>query len=146
MRIKDPFIGWAMLNVLAIAVAIVRIIENRPYTISLIIASLLTLVSVYLLILRKVDGPLFINALEDERLWHISVNAQRIAFWFLFISIWCLAVALEFLNPVFLKEYFSLCLAAIGTAGLFIYMFCFVWQKYKVDDFLDESENPKAID
>jgi len=137
MFIKNSFsltIGWAMLTVLAIAVAIGRIQKHSSYQVSLIIAVLMFIVFVYLLILRKVDGPSFIHSLNDERLWRISAQAQRNSFWFLFISIWCLAAALEFLNSVFLKEYISLFLAAIGTVGLFIYMFCFVWQKYRVED------------
>lgn len=133
---KNSFvtIGWALLTVLAIAVAAIRIIRQSPYHISLIIALLMLIIFVYLLILRKIDGPLFMNGLNDERLWQISVKAQRNSFWFLFISIWCLAAALEFFNPTFLNEYFSLALAVIGTIGLFIYMFCFIWQKYRVQD------------
>lgn len=127
-------IGWAMLTVLAIAVAMVRILKHSSYHVSLIIAVLMFIVFVYLLILRRVDGPSFVHTLNDERLWRISVKAQRYSFWFLFISIWCLAAALEFFNPDFLKEYISLFLASIGTVGLFIYMFCFVWQKYRVQD------------
>ncbi len=133
---KDSFviIGWALLTVLAIAVAAIRIIRQSPYHISLIIALLMLIIFVYLLILRKIDGPLFMNGINDERLWQISVKAQRNSFWFLFISIWCLAAVLEFFDPAFLKEYFSLALAVIGTIGLFIYMFCFIWQKYRVQD------------
>jgi len=123
-----------MLTVLAIAVAILRIIRHSPYHISLIIAVLMFIVLIYLLILRRVDGSSFIHSLNDERLWRISAQAQRNSFWFLFISIWCLAVALEFLDSVFLQEYIGLFLASIGTVGLFIYMFCFVWQKYRVQD------------
>ncbi len=127
-------LGWAMLTVLAIAVAVVRIIKQSPYHISLIIAVLMSIVFVYLFILRRIDGPSFMNALNDERLWQISVKAQRNSFWFLFISIWCLAAGLEFFDPAFLKKNISLVLASIGTIGLFIYMFCFVWQKYRVQD------------
>jgi len=137
MLIKNAFsltIGWAMLTVLAIAVAIVRIQKHQSYHISLIIAVLMFIVFVYLLILRRVDGPSFMHTLNDERLWRISAQSQRNSFWFLFIGVWCLAAALEFFDPVFLKEYISLVLASIGTVGLFIYMFCFVWQKYRVED------------
>jgi uncharacterized membrane protein len=136
MFIKNSFsltIGWAMLTVLAIAVAIVRILKHSSYHVSLIIAVLMFIVFIYLLILRRVDGPSFMYSLNDERLWRISATAQRNSFWFLFISIWCLAAALEFFDPFFLKQYISLFLASIGTVGLFIYMFCFVWQKYRVE-------------
>ncbi|HNX29057.1 MAG TPA: hypothetical protein PKN87_06550 [Syntrophomonadaceae bacterium] len=126
--------GWAMLTALAITVAAVRIITKSPYHISLIIAVLMLILLIYLFILRKIDGTSFIDSVNDERLRQISVNAQRNAFWFLFISIWGMAVALEFFDPVILKQYISLFLAAIGTIGLFIYMLCFVWQKYRVDD------------
>ncbi len=135
MGIKDRAgltIGWALLTVLAIAVAAVRIIKQSPYEISLIIAVLMFIVFVYVFILRRIDGHLFVNALNDERLWQISTKAQRNSFWFLFISIWCLAAVLEFFDPALLKEYISMVLAAIGTIGLFIYMLCFVWQKYRV--------------
>lgn len=137
MRIKNVFtniIGWGMLNVLAFAIAIMRMINNKPYHISLTIAVLMFIVFVYVLILRRIDGPSFIDSLNDERLWDISVNAKSISFWFLFISVWCLSAALEFFNSSILKENVSLFLAAIGTLGLFIYMSCFVWQKYKVED------------
>lgn len=127
-------VGWAMLTVLAIAVAAARIIKQSPYQVSLIIAILMSIVFIYLFILRRIDGPLFMNALEDERLGQISVKAQSNSFWFLFISIWCLAAGLEFFDPAFLKKHISLVLASIGTMGLFIYMFCFVWQKYRVND------------
>ena len=126
-------IGWAMLTVLAIAAAIMRIQNHKSYHISLIIAVLMFIVFVDLLILRRVDGASFMHSLNDERLWQISAQAQRISFWFLLIGIWCLAAALEFFDSVFLREYISLFLAAIGTIGLFIYMFCFVWQKYRVE-------------
>jgi|GEM_PF-1813493 hypothetical protein len=137
MLVKNAFaltIGWAMLTVLAIAVAIMRIQNHSSYHISLIIAVLMFIVFVYLLILRRVDGASFMHSLNDERLWRISAQAQRNSFWFLFISIWCLAATIEFFNPVFLKDYMSLILASIGTVGLFIYMFCFVWHKYRVQD------------
>lgn len=137
MFIKNSFsltIGWAMLTVLAISVAVMRIIQQSSYQISLLIAVLMFIVFIYILILRRVDGPSFMHSLNDERLWHISATAQRVSFWFLFISIWCLAAALEFLEPIFLMKYISLFLASIGTTGLFIYMFCFVWQKYRVQD------------
>lgn len=127
-------IGWIMLTVLAIAVAAVRIIKQNPYHVSLIIAVLMLSLLIYLLILRKIDGPSFMDSVSDERLRQISVKAQRNSFWFLFISIWGLAVVLEFFDPAMLKEYISLFLAAIGTTGLFIYMFGFVWQKYRVQD------------
>lgn len=127
-------IGWAMLTVLAIAVAVVRIIKHNPYHISLIIAVSMYIVLMYLLVQHRIDGPSFIHGLNDERLWQISAQAPRNSFWFLFISLWCLAAALEFINSAFLMEYISLILAAIGTIGLFIYMFCFVWQKYRVQD------------
>ncbi|MDD3023587.1 MAG: DUF2178 domain-containing protein [Syntrophomonadaceae bacterium] len=137
MDIKNKFgliTGWAMLTLLAIAVVVGRIIKHSPYHIALIIAILMFILLIYLLILRRIDGPSFAHSLHDERLWHISVKAQRNSFWFLFISIWGLAVIMEFYNPDFLKEYISLILAAIGTLGLVIFVICFVWQKYRVED------------
>lgn len=128
----NALMGWAMLTILVIAVTIVRLMKDSAYLISLTIAALMFIVLVYLLILRRIDGPSFFDSLNDERLRHISVNAQRSSFWFLFVAIWCLAAVIEFFNPAFLKEYISLCLASIGTVGLFIYMFSFIWQKYRV--------------
>jgi len=125
-------IGWAILTVLAIAVAIVRIINHSPYYISLIIAILMFILLIYLSILRRVDGTSFYDSLNDERLWQISGKAQRYSFWFLFISIWCLAVALELFGQAFFGGHISLVLAVIGTVGLLIYMFGFVWHKYRV--------------
>ncbi|MEN6460889.1 MAG: hypothetical protein ABFC94_05910 [Syntrophomonas sp.] len=127
-------VGWVMLTVLAITVSAVRIIKQNPYHVSLIIAVLMLSLLIYLFTLRKIDGPSFMDSVNDERLRQISVKAQRNSFWFLFICVWGLAVALEFFDPALLKEYISLFLAAIGTIGLFIYMFCFVWQKYRVQD------------
>ncbi|MGE5397032.1 MAG: hypothetical protein ACM3MK_05785, partial [Chitinophagales bacterium] len=127
-------IAWAMLTLLAIAVAVERIIRHSPYYIALIIAVLMFVLLIYFLVLRKIDGPAFDNSWNDERLWHISVKAQRNSFWFLFLSIWGLAAIMEFWNSAFLKESISLILAAIGTIGLLIYAVCFVWQKYRVQD------------
>ncbi len=137
MNIKNSsglITGWAMLTLLAIAVAVGGIIKHSPYYIALIIAILMFVLLIYLLILRRIDGPSFAYSFHDERLWHISIKAQRNSFWFLFISIWGLAAIMEFCNSVFLKESISLILAAIGTIGLLIYAVCFVWQKYGVQD------------
>ncbi|MGE5380603.1 MAG: hypothetical protein ACM3NT_05995 [Methylocystaceae bacterium] len=137
MLMKDTvgvLIGWVMLSVLAAAVTVVRFINHTPFLVSLIITILMFLVLVYLLILRWIDGPSFLNSANDERLWRISANAQRLSFWFLFISTWCLAAIIEFFNPVLLKQYISFFLASMGTVGLFIYMFSFIWQKYRVYD------------
>lgn len=128
------FVGWAMLTALAIAVAVVRIIKHSPYHISLIIAVLMFIVLIYVLILNKIDGHYFINSINDERLHHIAFKSQSKSFWFLFVSIWCLALVIEFFDPTMLHEYISLILAAIGTIALFIYMLCFVWQKFRVHD------------
>lgn len=135
MEIKNSLgaiIGWASLTVLAVAVALFRIVRHNPYHIAVIIAVLMIIILVYVFILRRIDGPLYMNSLNDERLRHISNKAQRNSFWFLFMSIWSMAAVLEFFDPYLLREYISLALAAIGTAGLFIYMLSFVWQKYKV--------------
>lgn len=128
------FVGWTMLTALAIAVAVVRIIKHSPYHISLIIAVLMFIVLIYVLILNKIDGPSFINSINDERLHHIAFKSQSNSFWFLFVSIWCLVLVIEFFDPTMLHEYISLVLAAIGVIALFIYMLCFVWQKFRVHD------------
>lgn len=125
-------IGWALLTVLAIAVAIIRIVNHSPYFVSLIIAILMFILLLYFSILRRVDGTSFYDSLKDERLWQISGRAQRYSFWFLFISVWCLAATVEFFGQAFFRGHISLVLSAIGTIGLLIYMFGFVWHKYKV--------------
>jgi hypothetical protein len=132
MRIKNVFIGWATLNLLAIIIASVRIIEKRPYYITLTVAILMFIVLVYELISLRVDGPLFFISENDERLWDISYKSKSNAFWFLFVSVWCLALTLELFDPVSLKKYVALFLAAIGAISLFTYMFSFIWHKYKV--------------
>ncbi|NLI92996.1 MAG: hypothetical protein GX434_12630 [Peptococcaceae bacterium] len=64
-------IGWAMLTILAIFFSITRFIRHDPYYITLTIAVLMFLVLVYLLILRRIDGPSSKYELDDEHKYKV---------------------------------------------------------------------------
>lgn len=123
---------WGVLTVIAIAVAVVNLLSVHFYFMILSTAVLMTIVFLYQWISYRIDGSSYAKAFDDERLWQVSFYTLRNSSLYFFLSIWLLAVALNFPGFEFLKEHISAVLAIIVVLGMLIHAVSFTWKKYRV--------------
>ncbi len=134
MKRTDPrrlLIGSGLFTLAFDFTAVYGVYTAQAGEMVLLLAGAVSLLFIYLLIIYHVDGITFKNTLIDERLNIISAKAQRNSFWFLFCSIWILAILL---NVHLLAPYLhmEIVLPIIGVGSLLIQMISFLWYKYRI--------------
>lgn len=134
MKRMDPrwlLIAGGLFTLAFDSIAVYGVYTAQAGEMVLLLAGAVSLLFIYMLIIYRVDGITFKNTLLDERLSIISAKAQRNSFWFLFCSIWALAILLNFhrLAPYLHME---IVLPILGVSCLLIQMISFLWYKYRV--------------
>ncbi|MGE5397211.1 MAG: hypothetical protein ACM3MK_06695 [Chitinophagales bacterium] len=134
MKRMDPrwlLIGWGVFALAFDFMAVYGVYTAQAGKMILLLAGAVSFLFIYLLVIYHVDGITFKNTLVDERLSTVSAKAQQNSFWFLFLSIWALAILLNVhrLAPLL---HMDILLPLLGAGGILIQMLSFLWYKYHV--------------
>jgi uncharacterized membrane protein len=123
--------GWGVFTFIFDFMAAYGVYTAQAGGMVLLLAAAVTLLLIYLLVIYRIDGITFKNTLVDERLSIISGKAQRNSFWFLFLSIWVLAIIsnVHCWAPFLQTE---IVLPLLGSGAILIQMLSFLWYKYRV--------------
>ncbi|SMC88265.1 hypothetical protein [Sporomusa malonica] len=124
---------WGVFTLIAIVISVIHLlISSHIYFMIPATAGLMLIVLMYEYLSYRVDGPGYDRSFKDERMWEISNEAVRISCYYFFVTIWGLALILNFPHFSFIKEHISAVLGLIVFVGLIIHVGSFAWKKYRI--------------
>lgn len=124
---------WGGFTLIAMIISVVHLLtSSHVYFMIPATAGLMMLVLLYEYVSYRVDGPGYDRLFKDERHWEISNKATHISSYYFFVTIWILALVLNFPQLSFIKQHISVILALIVFGGLIIHVGIFTWEKYRI--------------
>lgn len=124
---------WGGFTLLAIIISVLHLLtSSHVYFMIPATAGLMILVLLYEYVSYRVDGPGYERSFKDERLQEIANDVVHISCYYFFVTIWVLALILNFPHLSFIKQHISIVLALIVFVALIIHVGTFAWKKYRV--------------
>lgn len=124
---------WGVVTLIAIVISVIHLFTaSHIYVMVPATAGLMVMLLIYEYINYRMDGPSYDRGFKDERMREISTETVRISCYYFFVTIWALAVMLNFPQCGFIKEHISLVLALVVVVGLIIHGGSFAWKKYRI--------------
>jgi uncharacterized membrane protein len=124
---------WGVFTLIAVVISVIHLLTaSQFYFMIPATAGLMLMILMYEYLSYRVDGSSYDRVLKDERLEKISTEAIRISCYYFFVTMWALALILNFPCFSFMKESISVVLALIVCVGLIIHVGFFSWKKYRI--------------